>query len=324
MARLRLSMLNKIMDYKTIAKEVIQTEIQGLSELSSKINGDFEKSIDAILKTKGRVVITGMGKSGLVGKKIAATLASTGTRSFFMHPGEAYHGDLGMIDAHDVIIAISNSGETEELIRLLSFFKDNGNLVIAMAGRNESTLVKHADLFLDIGISKEACPLELAPTTSTTVTMALGDALAIALMKARDFKAENFARFHPGGRLGRKLLVKVKDIMKKDNLPILNQSDSFEEVISKISGGLLGIGILLEHDKLLGVITDGDIRRVLQKEGPNALGLMAKDFYTKNPLTIDMNEKIIVADELMQQRKITALIAIDGDSFAGVLHLYDL
>lgn len=312
------------MDYKSIAKEVFQTEILGLNEVSSKINGDFEKSIDAILNAKGRVVITGMGKSGLVGKKIAATLASTGTRSFFMHPGEAYHGDLGMIDSEDVIIAISNSGETEELIRLISFFQDNGNTVIAMTGKEKSTLATHADLFLDIGISKEACPLELAPTTSTTVTMALGDALAVALMKARDFQAENFARFHPGGRLGRKLLVKVKDVMKQDNLPILNLDDSFEEVISKISGGLLGIGILLNGKKLLGVITDGDIRRVLQKEGPNALKQSASDFYTKNPLTINMNEKIIIADEIMQQKKITALIAVDGDEFAGVLHLYDL
>lgn len=317
-------MLKKDMDYKEIAKEVFQIEIQGLSEVSSKINGDFEKSIEAIINAKGRVVITGMGKSGLVGKKIAATLASTGTRSFFMHPGEAYHGDLGMIDAEDVIIAISNSGETEELIRLLSFFNDNKNTVIAMTGKKESTLATHADLFLDIGISKEACPLELAPTTSTTVTMALGDALAVALMKARDFRAENFARFHPGGRLGRKLLVKVKDVMKKENLPVLKLDDSFEEVISKISGGLLGIGILLDENKLVGVITDGDIRRVLQKSGADALNLKAKDFYTKNPQTINMHEKIIVADELMQQKKITALIAVDGEDFAGVLHLYDL
>ena len=265
-----------------------------------------------------------MGKSGLVGKKIAATLASTGTPSFFMHPGEAYHGDLGMIESEDVIIAISNSGETEELIRLLSFFKENQNIVVAMASRSDSTLAVHANYFLDIGISKEACPLELAPTTSTTVTMALGDALAVALMKARDFKAENFARFHPGGSLGRKLLVKVKDVMKKDNLPVLGLDAPFEEVISIISGGLLGIGIVVDDKKLAGVITDGDIRRVLQKEGAKALTKKAKDFYTPNPLTIDMNEKIIKADELMQERKVTALIAMDEDRFAGVLHLYDL
>lgn len=312
------------MDYKKIAKEVFDVEIAGLKEVGSKINEDFQKVIETIIQTKGRVVVTGMGKSGLVGKKIAATLASTGTRSFFMHPAEAYHGDLGMIDSDDIIIAISNSGETEELIRLLSFFKDNGNTVVGMASKNNSTLSLHADYFLDIGISKEACPLELAPTTSTTVTMALGDALAIALMRARDFKTENFARFHPGGRLGRKLLVKVKDVMKKENLPLLQLDTSFEEIITIISGGLLGIGVVLENDRLLGVITDGDIRRILQKKGADALQMTAKDFYSKNPLTIDMNEKIIVADELMQKRKVTALIAINDDKFAGILHLYDL
>lgn len=312
------------MNYKKIAKDVFEIEVMGLNEVASKINGDFEKTIDSIIKSKGRVVVTGMGKSGLVGKKIAATLASTGTTSFFMHPGEAYHGDLGMIDSDDVIIAISNSGETEELIRLLSFFKENQNTVVAMASKYDSTLAVHADYFLDIGISKEACPLELAPTTSTTVTMALGDALAVALMKARDFKAENFARFHPGGSLGRKLLVKVKDVMKKENLPVLSLETPFEEVVSIISGGLLGIGIIVNDKKLVGVITDGDIRRVLQKEGAQALSKKAKDFYTANPLTIDMHEKIIIADELMQERKVTALIALDGEHFAGVLHLYDL
>jgi arabinose-5-phosphate isomerase len=312
------------MNYKKIAKEVFEIEVMGLKEVASKINGDFEKAVDSIIHSVGRVVVTGMGKSGLVGKKIAATLASTGTPSFFMHPGEAYHGDLGMIDSEDVIIAISNSGETEELIRLLSFFKENHNKVVAMASKADSTLAVHADYFLDIGISKEACPLELAPTTSTTVTMALGDALAVALMKARDFKAENFAKFHPGGSLGRKLLVKVKDVMKKDNLPLLSIETPFEEVISIISGGLLGIGIILDEGKLVGVITDGDIRRVLQKDGPKALSKKAKDFYTSNPLTIDMHEKILSADELMQKKKVTALIALDGDKFAGILHLYDL
>jgi arabinose-5-phosphate isomerase len=312
------------MDYKTIAQEVFDIEINGMREVADKINGDFEKTVDAILATKGRVVVTGMGKSGLVGKKMAATLASTGTPTFFMHPGEAYHGDLGMINPADVIIAISNSGETEELIRLISFFKDNNNIVVAMTGKSESTLAKHANYFLDIGISKEACPLELAPTTSTTVTMSLGDALAVALMKARDFKAENFARFHPGGSLGRKLLVKVKDVMKTENLPIIQMNTTFDEVISIISGGLLGIGVVLDGDKLAGVITDGDIRRVLQKEGANALNKKATDFFTPNPITIDKNEKIIKADEIMQDKKVTALIAVDGNQFAGVLHLYDL
>lgn len=306
------------------AKEVFDIEIDGLKEVRDKLNDNFSKAVEAIKSTKGRVVITGMGKSGLIGSKIAATMASTGTPTFFMHPGEAYHGDLGMIASDDVIIAISNSGETEELIRLLSFFKDNENIVIAMTGAETSTLAKYSGIFLDIGISKEACPLKLAPTTSTTVTLALGDALAIALMKANDFKEENFARFHPGGSLGRKLLVKVKDVMKKDNLPIIGPEMDFSEVISTISGGMLGIGVLVDNEKALGVITDGDIRRILASEKEKALTLKAKDFYTKNPKTINSEEKIAQAEKIMNDKKITTLIVEDNNKFVGVLHLYDL
>lgn len=312
------------MTHIDIAKHVFKIEINGLKEVQDKLDSHFTQAVDAILNTTGRVVITGMGKSGLIGKKIAATMASTGTPSFFMHPGEAYHGDLGMIAQNDVIIAISNSGETEELIRLLSFFKDNENTVIAVAGKKESTLSKYADIFLDIGISKEACPLELAPTTSTTVTAALGDALAVALMKAREFKEEQFARFHPGGSLGRKLLLKVKDVMKTNNLPVIDENMSFTEVISTISGGLLGIGVLVDNDSIKGVITDGDIRRLIEKEKENALNCHAKDFYTKNPQTINANEKIVKAEELMNEKKITTLIVEENNQFVGIIHLYDL
>jgi arabinose-5-phosphate isomerase len=304
-------------------KEVFQIEIQGLTEVQNRLNSNFDKAIDAILNTTGRVVVTGMGKSGLIGRKIAATMASTGTPTFFMHPAEAYHGDLGMIASNDVILAISNSGETEELIRLMSFFKDNKNTVIAMAGKSGSTLARYADIFLDIGISKEACPLELAPTTSTTVTLAMGDAIAISLMKARNFKEENFARFHPGGSLGRKLLVKVRDVMKTQKLPILNADMEFSEAISVISGGLLGIGVLVQDQKAIGVITDGDIRRLLLKEKEKALSFKVKDFYTKNPKVINADEKIVVAETLMNERKITTLIVEEDGHFVGILHRYD-
>lgn len=306
------------------AKNVFDIEINGLTEVKNKLDQSFNDAVDAILLTKGRVVITGMGKSGLIGKKIAATMASTGTPSFFMHPGEAYHGDLGMISSNDVIIAISNSGETEELIRLLSFFKDNKNTVIAITGKRESTLSKYANIFLDIGISKEACPLALAPTTSTTVTAALGDALAIALMEAREFKEEQFARFHPGGSLGRKLLLKVKDVMKTENLPIVDPEMDFTQIISAISGGLLGIGVLVEDNKPVGVITDGDIRRLIEKEKEKALSFKAKDFFTNNPKTINADEKIVEAEKIMNERKITTLIVEENNKFVGVLHLYDL
>ena len=312
------------MDYKKLGKEVFDIEIDALRNVSKNISDDFANSVAAIMESSGRCVITGMGKSGLVGKKIAATLASTGTRSFFMHPGEAYHGDLGMIHSSDVIIAISNSGETEEIIKLLPFFKENKNTVIAMCGKKNSTLVKHSEHFLNIEVTKEACPLALAPTSSTTATMAMGDAIAVSLMKARDFKAENFARFHPGGSLGRKLLTKVSDLMKTKDLPIVSPDQKFEEVISIISNGRLGLGVVVLNDKVIGVITDGDIRRAIKEEKAKALDLKASEFLTKNPLSISSEEKIVIAEEIMQDKKITTLLVLDNDALVGILHRYDI
>lgn len=312
------------MDYLKIANEVFSNEINGIKQVQTQLGPDFNQAVDLIINSKGRLVVTGMGKSGLVGKKIVATLASTGTRSFFMHPGEAYHGDLGMIHEHDVVLAISNSGESEEVVKLLSFFKDNGNKIIAMAGRAQSTLVKHSDLHLDIKIEKEACPLELAPTTSTTVTMIMGDALAVALMQARGFKAENFARFHPGGSLGRRLLTKVSDLMKKEDLPVVNPETDFDGILNIISQGRLGIGVILENDTLKGVITDGDIRRALKEKKSEALNMTAKDFGYKTPYTVQAGDKIVVAEELMQEKKISTLIVLEGEKFVGVLQRYDI
>lgn len=306
-------------------KKVIEIEKDGLLFALKNINDSFNSIIDEVLNCKGRLVVTGMGKSGLVGKKISATLASTGTRSFFIHPGEAYHGDLGMISSEDVVLAISNSGETEEVIKLLSFFKENGNKTIAMTAKESSTLAKHANHFINIGIEKEACPLELAPTTSTTVTMALGDALAVALMKARDFKAESFARFHPGGSLGRKLLTKVKDIMRVENLPVLKADDNFETIITTISQGMLGLGVIIGDDnEISGIITDGDLRRSLQDNKEKALSLKASDMATTSPIYIDENEKIVNAEELMNNKKISALLVGKDNRLQGILHLYDL
>ena len=312
------------MSFIEIAKNVFEIEKSGLEFVKNNLDENFENAVNSILASQGRVVVTGMGKSGIVGKKIAATLASTGTRSFFMHPGEAYHGDLGMIDPSDVILAISNSGETDELIRLMSFFNDNKNIVIAMTGKENSTLVKYSNYFLNISIEKEACPLELAPTTSTTVTLAMGDALAVALMKAQDFKAENFARFHPGGSLGRKLLVRVKDVMKSDDLPTIAPNDVFEKIVSTISSGRLGIAVVLDDKKIMGVITDGDVRRLLTSDGAQALSKKAEDFCSKNPTTISHVEKLAIAEELMHSKKITSLLAVDGSEFVGVLHLHDI
>ena len=312
------------MKYLNKAKSVFDIEIDGLREVSEKLTDKFDEIIDKVMNAQGRFVITGMGKSGLVGKKISATLASTGTRSFFMHPGEAYHGDLGMIHSGDIILAISNSGETEEVIKLIPFFKDNKNIIISMVGKKDSTLAKHSDYVLDIGITKEACPLELAPTTSTTVTMALGDAIAVALMEARGFQAENFARFHPGGSLGRKLLTKVSDLMKVDNLPILTKEMEFDEIISVISNSRLGMGVVLSDNKVIRVITDGDIRRLLRSEKEKALKFHATDFGSINPITISPDLKIAKAEEIMHEKKISALIVCDENKFLGILHRYDI
>ena len=312
------------MNYLDIAKNVFDTEINGLNEVKLSLTDEFNQIITSIVKAPGRLVITGMGKSGLVGKKISATLASTGTRSFFMHPAEAYHGDLGMIHEGDIILAISNSGETEEIIRLMPFFKQNGNSVIAMTGGSQSTLAKHSQYFLNIAITKEACPLELAPTTSTTVTMAMGDALAVALMEARNFKAENFARFHPGGSLGRKVLTTVSDIMKTQNLPIVKDNALFDEILSIVSDGRLGLAVLLENEQVKAVITDGDIRRFLREKKADALTMKAKDFPIKKPITIESSEKLVKAEALMQEKKITALVVTENGRFVGVLHRYDI
>jgi arabinose-5-phosphate isomerase len=313
--------MNQIID---IAKEVFENEINGMKEVCDKLNESFTNSIELILSTKGRVVITGMGKSGLVGQKITATLSSTGTRSFFMHPAEAYHGDLGMIDSEDVIIAISNSGETSEVLKLLSFFKDNKNKVIALTQNENSTLAKYSDFTINTGISKAACPLKLAPTTSTTVTMAMGDAIAVCLMNKRNFKEENFAKFHPGGSLGKKLLARACDYMQDKNLPIISTEANFQDILSSITSGRMGISVVVDNEKIVGVITDGDIRRAISKHQERALSQNAVDIMTHNPQTIDSSLKLAVAENIMQEKKISNLLVTENDSLVGILSRYDI
>lgn len=259
------------MDVIKIAQNVIRTEIEGLSYMSERIGDEFTEAVDAILSTKGRTIICGMGKSGIIGKKIAASFASTGTPSFFMHPGEAFHGDLGMVKPEDVFVAISNSGETEEVLKLLPFLKDNGNYIIAITGRVNSTLARNSNCHLDIAVPKEACPHQLAPTSSTTATLVMGDALTVALMDSRNFQPENFARFHPGGSLGRRLLSKVKDEMIVD-LPTINGESDFPSVIHAISNGKLGV-VLVEQKNDIAIITDGDVRRAMNTYGKQVFDL---------------------------------------------------
>ena len=301
-----------------IAKQVIKTEIEGLEFMSSRIDDNFVKAVDGILKTKGRVIICGMGKSGIIGKKIAASFASTGTPSFFMHPGEAFHGDLGMVKSEDVFIAISNSGETDEVLKLLPFLRNNNNFVIAITGNNESTLAKNAHCNLDVDVPKEACRLQLAPTSSTTATLVMGDALTVVLMEERKFQPEHFARFHPGGSLGRRLLSKVRDEVLTEHLPVVAPQEPITTVIHSISSGKLGLALVMEGNNVISIITDGDLRRGIEEHGRNIFDLVAEDIAKLNPLTISIDSSTQKAYELMEDNKIGLLIVQDKGSFIGV------
>jgi arabinose-5-phosphate isomerase len=301
-----------------IAKEVIQTEIEGLYFMSSRIGIEFSQAVEAIILTKGRTIICGMGKSGIIGKKIAASFASTGTPSFFIHPGEAFHGDLGMVTPEDVFIAISNSGETDEVLKLLPFLSNNNNFVISITGNVESTLAKNSQCHLDIAVPKEACLLQLAPTSSTTATLVMGDALTVALMEERNFQPENFARFHPGGNLGRRLLSKVRDEMITESLPIVSQQDSLIDVISSITSGQLGLALVMNENDVLSIITDGDLRRAMDFHGKKTFDLVAKDIAKENPLTVSEELSVQSAFEIMDKKNINSLVVCKNGAFIGV------
>lgn len=306
------------------ARRTLSTQAQALANLANQVTEDFAKAVRMILTSKGRTIICGMGKSGLIGKKIAATLASTGTPSFFLHPGEAFHGDLGMIQPEDVLVLISFSGETEELMRLLPSLKSFGNPSIAMVGNIDSTLAKHCDCVLDLSIDKETCPNNLAPTTSTTMTTAMGDALAVALMECRNFQPQDFARFHPGGSLGRKLLTRVKDLMHKDNLPICTPNTTLKDAISVMTHGRMGVVLIQDEGKLLGIFTDGDLRRAMLKESEGMIHKTMASLMTPNPKTINENVMIVQAEEQMLRDKITLLVVVDdAKNLSGILEIYD-
>ncbi|AEF55755.1 KpsF/GutQ family sugar-phosphate isomerase [Marinomonas posidonica] len=306
------------------AQRTLSTQAQALANLASQVTEEFAKAVRMILDSKGRTIICGMGKSGLIGKKIAATLASTGTPSFFLHPGEAFHGDLGMIQAEDTLILISYSGETEELMRLLPSLQSFGNPSIALVGNMDSTLAKHCDCVLDISVDRETCPNNLAPTTSTTMTTAMGDALAVALMECRAFQPHDFARFHPGGSLGRKLLTRVKDIMHKQGLPVCSPSTNLKDAISVMTQGRKGVVLVQQEDTLLGIFTDGDLRRAMLKDSDGMMHKNIADLMTLNPKTINENVMIVEAEEQMLRDKITLLVVVNDDQkVSGILEIYD-
>ena len=305
------------MDYIEIAKDVFTIEARAIGQLAERLDNAFSEAVQQILASRGRVIICGMGKSGIIGKKIAATLASTGTPSFFMHPGEAYHGDLGMVTPDDVFVAISNSGETDEVVKLIPFLRSNGNHLIALTGNPLSTLAKAAHNHLDIGVQEEACPLQLAPTSSTTATLAMGDALAVTLMKARDFKPENFARFHPGGSLGRRLLSKVDDEMVKANLPLVSADAKVLDVIHAMTRGSLGLAIV-RHSDGWGLITDGDIRRAIERHSEAVFGKSAAELMSRDPAIVPLGTRVEDALMLMDSRRITSLLVFDNEQIVGV------
>ena len=314
------------MNPREIAREVLETEAQALLDAKERIDEAFDRAVEIVYGIRGKCIVTGVGKSGLIGAKIAATLASTGTPSFFIHPTEALHGDLGMIGKEDAVIAISYSGESEELINILPHIKRFDIPLIAMAGDPSSTLARYGDVFLSIRVEKEACPLGAAPTASTTLTLALGDALAVALMKKRNFRAEDFASFHPGGALGKRLFVKIEDLMRTKNLPVVGSDTSLKEAVVVMSEGRLG-NVLIEDEegRLTAVLSDGDVRRALMRENFD-IEAPALLYANRNPRSCRRTDMLAAeALEMIENYKIQMLPIVDDEGrVRGVLHLHDL
>ena len=305
-----------------IAKQVIATEIRELDRMAKCLDEQFQCAVDLILNSDGRVIVVGMGKSGIIGKKISATLSSTGTPSFFVHPAEAFHGDLGMIHPSDILLLISNSGETEELIRLLPYLKNN--IIIGFTGNKNSTLGRVGNVIIDISVEEEACHNKLAPTSSTTNTLVLGDALAVTLSSLRNFQPQDFARFHPGGNLGRRLLTQVSDVMVDKNLPFCTLEAPLKDIVHVISSGRLGLALILnENDELAGVISDGDVRRVLDSKG-NPLAVQAQEIMSTNPRTITAGRLVADAENRMRDLKINALVVVDENERKKVLGIVQI
>ncbi|RZL50234.1 MAG: KpsF/GutQ family sugar-phosphate isomerase [Pedobacter sp.] len=311
---------------KSIIESAVSTlklESDAILNLIQHINDDFVKVVDAILATKGRVIVTGIGKSAIIAQKIVATLNSTGTPSIFMHAADAVHGDLGMIQNDDIVICLSKSGNTPEIKLLAPLLKQSNNLLVGMLGQVDSDLAKQADLILNTSVEKEACPHNLAPTTSTTAQLAMGDALAVCLLKAREFNPQDFARFHPGGSLGKRLYLKAGDLALKNEKPSISANASVKDVIIQISKNRLGAVVVMSDENILGIITDGDIRRMLEKYS-NIEHIKASDLMNTNPKKIDKDELALLALELIKANNITQLLVTSGEKYYGLIHMHDL
>ena len=307
-------------------KEVLKIEAQGILDLIDRVGSEFEDAVKMILRAKGRVILTGMGKSGLVGRKISATLNSTGTPSLFMHPAEAIHGDLGMVTRDDIVLAISNSGNTQEINKLLPIIKKMGARIISFTGELDSPMAKVSDVIIDVGVEREACPMGLAPTTSTTAALAMGDALAVVLIKLRRFNRKDFKKFHPGGSLGERLTTKVKEVMfTDDNMPVVKAGSLVEDAIMEIDSKGIGATIIVgDGNRLLGILTDGDLRRALIRK-KDIYSMKVDDVMTAGPKSIDEDSSAAEALGIMELYQITHLVVLDRDSrLKGVLHLHDL
>ncbi len=308
-----------------IARRVLQAEVDAIQHVKESLNETFIAAVETILACEGKVILTGIGKSGIIAKKIAATLASTGTPSFFLNPSEAFHGDLGMISKEDIIVALSYSGETDEVLKIVPFIHENGNKLIAITGNADSALAKNADINLDTRVEREECVLHLAPTSSTTAQLALGDALACALMKVRNFSAQDFARLHPGGSLGRRLLMTVGQVMRRHDLPVVSEDATAVEMIHAISRGGLGLIVVQRENDILGIITDGDIRRAMEARQAKFFDIRPMDIATRQPKTINPESKLIEAERSMTQHKVNSLLVVNENRhLVGVIQIYDI
>lgn len=315
--------MNNNFNILAAAKSTLKAESDAITKAIDFLNDDFLYAVEAIFNTKGRLIVTGIGKSAHIGQKIVATLNSTGTPSMFLHAAEAVHGDLGMITKNDIILCISKSGNSPEIKVLVPLLKRDGNILIGMTANESSFLGKNSNFVINAFVEKEADPNNLAPTTSTTVQLALGDALAVALIEMRNFTANDFAKYHPGGALGKKLLLKVHDILDKNNKPFVKTISSIQEVIFEISNKRLGVTAVLEGNEIKGIITDGDIRRMLAKT-TNLAEITAVDIMTKNPKTITTNSKVEDALNIMESFEITQLVVTNNNEYAGIIHLHDI
>lgn len=297
-----------------VAIKCLQDEAQAVMQLIPKLDGDFDRAVKIVLDCPGKLIVTGVGKSGHIGAKIAATLSSTGTPSFFINPLDVFHGDLGVITTGDVVLAISNSGQTDELLRFMPLLMERHISVIGMSGNPHSLLARYAEVHLNAAVDHEACPLGLAPTSSTTAALALGDALACALMEARHFQASDFAQFHPGGSLGRRLLTKARDVMRTDDLPVVTTGMKLSEALFHMTDGRLGLCVAEEDGRVAGIITDGDVRRAMQTSQDNFFRLTVADIMTRRPKVVSPEEKITEIDRILHQNKIHSVLVVDEEN----------